>query len=402
MWKLLVADDEPKIRRGIVGLFDWSSLNIQVIGQAEDGEVALKIIEEERPDIILLDICMPFLSGLDLVEKIRSRLSTSIIIIISGYDEFAYAQKALKLKVFDYILKPIDSDMLGNVIDKAIKELNKIKEERSYLDWSNKQIEDNSEALKQSFLSNWVNGRLNYEQLLDELNFFDIKFNNNLGIMVLTVVERLSLVVSGNNWQKKTLNFAITNIVSEVLSNWTTVLAFVDDEDNIVIIMDTENNLEWFGLCSLIEEKIYNYLHYTVIVEQKRVNNILSITESYKAIIEGIARKVKYKPVVLLAIRYINKNYFVNDLNLEKVAEEFEVNPSYLSKLLKQQTGMSFIDYVTNIRINKAMCIMEDPSVKIYEVAELVGYSNQHYFCKAFKKVTGFSPSEYRGGVISS
>ena len=102
--------------------------------------------------------------------------------------------------------------------------------------------------------------------------------------------------------------------------------------------------------------------------------------------------------MALLTIKYIEENYYLNDLNINDISDKLEVTSSYLSKLLKKETGLSFIDYLTNIRIKKAMYIMEDPTIKIYDVAELVGYSNQHYFCRAFKRVVGFSPTEYKRG----
>lgn len=109
-------------------------------------------------------------------------------------------------------------------------------------------------------------------------------------------------------------------------------------------------------------------------------------------------KKKKCSPIVLLTIKHIEDGYYSNDLNINDIAEKLEVTSSYLSKLLKKETGLSFIDYLTNIRIKKAMYIMEDPTIKIYDVAELVGYSNQHYFCRAFKKVIGISPTDYKRG----
>ncbi|WP_411682078.1 response regulator [Clostridium thailandense] len=399
MFKLLIADDEARIRKGLKNSLNWSDMNIEIVGEAEDGEIALKIIEDKKPDIILIDICMPFLNGLDLIEKIKSSVSNSIIIIISGYDEFSYAQRALKLRVFDYILKPVDSKMLEGVILRATKELNKFQEKRNYLEWTNKHLEENSSALKQSFLNNWLSGKLTHEQLIDELDFFNINIGKDVGLIVIKVVERLALGVAIKSWDKKMLNFAIINIACEVLNKPEPILTFIDDDGNIVVIMNIDQNKSWHNVGALIEEKIYDYLHYTAIVDQKKVSNILTVRDCYISLINDINKKTQYKPVVLLVMKYICKNYCVNDLNLEKVSKEFNVSSSYLSKLLKQQIGMSFIDYVTSVRINKAMCIMEDPTVKIYEVAELVGYSNQHYFCKAFKKIMGFPPTEFRGGI---
>lgn len=111
-----------------------------------------------------------------------------------------------------------------------------------------------------------------------------------------------------------------------------------------------------------------------------------------------VNEKKKCSSMVLLAIKYIEDNYYSNELSINYISNKLEVTSSYLSKLLKKETGLSFIDYLTKIRIEKAMYIMEDPAVKIYDVAELVGYSNQHYFCRAFKKVVGVSPTEYKRG----
>lgn len=95
--------------------------------------------------------------------------------------------------------------------------------------------------------------------------------------------------------------------------------------------------------------------------------------------------------MVLLAIKYIEDNYYSNELSINYISNKLEVTSSYLSKLLKKETGLSFIDYLTKIRIEKAMYIMEDPAVKIYDVAELVGYSNQHYFVELLKSSWSFA-----------
>src|SRR5471030_1021752 len=129
MWKLVIADDEPKIRRGIEGILDWNDFNIDIVGEAEDGELALEVIQEKKPDIILLDINMPFLSGLNLLERLKDINNKSIVIIISGYDDFSYAQKALRFNVFDYILKPVNKKSMEDIITKAVYKLNKIKRE---------------------------------------------------------------------------------------------------------------------------------------------------------------------------------------------------------------------------------------------------------------------------------
>ncbi|MBP2646080.1 MAG: two component transcriptional regulator, AraC family, partial [Firmicutes bacterium] len=97
-----------------------------------------------------------------------------------------------------------------------------------------------------------------------------------------------------------------------------------------------------------------------------------------------------------LCQKYIEKYYYKEELSLSNLAEEIHMSPTYLSRLLKQEIGVSFIEYLTQVRVRKAIQLMSSSTVKMYEIAEQVGYSNQHYFSTAFKKVVGFSPAEYR------
>ena len=107
MFKLLIADDEQFVRKGLLDTLKWDEYNITVVEMAKNGREALEIAEKEKPDICLLDICMPLINGLDLIQKLKEVNPEVITIIVTGHDEFEYAQRAVKLKVFDYILKPV-------------------------------------------------------------------------------------------------------------------------------------------------------------------------------------------------------------------------------------------------------------------------------------------------------
>ena len=120
MFRVVIADDEEIIRNGLKKLILSYELHLSVVGLAEDGKEAIKLIEEFRPEIILMDINMPFMNGLDVIEKTKYLVPESKIIIISGYDQFDYAQKALHLGVYSYLLKPIRYKEFKNMIVKAI------------------------------------------------------------------------------------------------------------------------------------------------------------------------------------------------------------------------------------------------------------------------------------------
>ena len=399
MWKLVVADDEPKIRRGIEKVLDWGGLNIEIVGEAEDGEIALELIQKKNPDIILLDINMPFLNGLNLLQKLKELNNKSIVIIISGYDDFSYAQKALQFNVFDYILKPVSKKNIEEIIIKAVYKLNEREKENNYLEWVKEQLTENKDMLQKTFFSEWFNNKLTDEQVLKEIKFFSIEFGNNVGIIVIKLMEKLNIEIIGEKWDSELLEFAIANLLKDKFKELDSKFIFSDEKHNIILISKIDDMLEWAAASNTIEADISKYLKCNVIIEQDNVaEGVLRIKEEYIKIKNSVNEKKKCSPIVLLTIKYIEDSYYSNDLNINDISEKLEVNSSYLSKLLKKETGLSFIDYLTNIRIKKAMYIMEDPTIKIYDVAELVGYSNQHYFCRAFKKVVGISPTDYKRG----
>lgn len=131
MWNVLIADDEPKIRQGLRETMEGFGLPVSVCAEARNGADALEKIKEFHPDIILLDICMPKLSGIQLLEEIRKTEQECQVIIISGFNEFGYAKQAIRLGVSEYLLKPIVEEELKNAVLAVIKELEKPENQRN-------------------------------------------------------------------------------------------------------------------------------------------------------------------------------------------------------------------------------------------------------------------------------
>lgn len=128
MLKVLIVEDEDMIRKGLIHTVDWTSMECVVIGEARNGKEGLEKIQELKPDIIFTDIIMPKITGIEMLEKAKE-VAKFKSVILTSYSEFEYAQKAINLKVFDYLLKPVDEDALKNVVDKMRKE---IYEQRTY------------------------------------------------------------------------------------------------------------------------------------------------------------------------------------------------------------------------------------------------------------------------------
>lgn len=401
MLKVLIADDEPKIRRGLKNSIDWSELGIEVAGEAEDGEIALSLAKEIKPDILLVDICMPFLNGLEFISSLKGFLPDSIVIVITGHDEFAYAQQSIKLKVFDYLLKPVEKEHLYSVVSNAKDELIQLHQKNKYISWAEQQLKKNYPLLKERFLDEWIRGNIAGSEAEEQLEFFKLGLNQGSGMLIVRLAERYNSGDISREWDRQRILFAIHNIVDELVKACTPHVIFRDYRDNIIVLVPVADVSYWNELPGKISSMVEQYLKQVVIVaQQKMTGGILNAPDAYSKLAAEIAREENWTPVVMLAKSYIDANYSKEELTLQAVADEFKISPAYLSRLLRQEIGISFIDYLTQVRISKAMSLMEDPFIKMYEVAERVGYSSQHYFSTAFKRVTGISPAAYHKGGI--
>ena len=397
MLKIVIVDDEPKIRRGLKTLIASATLDMEVVGEAEDGEMALEVAKELRPDILLVDICMPFLNGLQFIEQLQSVAIDCIIIVITGHDEFAYAQKAIKLQVFDYLLKPVFGEQLVPILQRAEQELLNSRLQNEYLTWANQETKKNLPLLRQNFYKNWVNGQLSEDYIATQLNFLEIDLPSVSGVIVLKVAGQFTKGQLLKDWDRDLLLFSIENIYREILEQWQPYIMFHDDNDNLIVITPIHNLGEWYELSADLQQRVEEYLQQVVIIAQRPVTDLMTcISATYHELLLELNRKASYTPIVLLSQKHIETYYYKEDLSLQELADTIQISPTYLSRLLKNEIGVSFIEYLIQVRVEKAIQIMSDPTVKLYEVAQRVGYNNQHYFSTAFKKVVGLSPAEYR------
>ncbi|MDF2633675.1 MAG: two component transcriptional regulator, AraC family [Pelosinus sp.] len=397
MLKVLIVDDEPKIRRGLKSLIERAKLDMEVVGEAEDGEMALEVAKETLPDILLVDICMPFLNGLQFIEQLNGVLKDCIIIVITGHDEFSYAHQAIKLQVFDYLLKPVLENQLEVVLKRAEQQLVNSRLQNDYLNWANQETKKHLPILREAFCKDWINGQLNEEYITTQLPFLKLDLSPVSGMIVLKVAGQYTRGQLLKDWERDLLVFSIENICIELLKQWHPYIIFHDNADNLVAITPINSLNEWHELSISLQQVIEEHLEQVVIIAQRPLTDLVTgVSLAYRELITELNRKVSYTPVVLLSQKHIETYYYKEDFSLQDLAEIIKISPTYLSRLLKNEIGVSFIEYLTQVRVEKAIQIMSDPTIKLYEVAERVGYSNQHYFSTTFKKVVGLSPAEYR------
>lgn len=390
-WKILIADDEPKIRRGLHAQIDRLGLPCEVCAEAEDGEIALEAAERLRPDILLVDINMPFVNGLDFIEALRRTRADARVILITGYEEFEYARRALELDVHAYLLKPINVEELRRAVETAIDQLEVSRQRNRHFEWAIAQIGNRREFLREEFLRDAVSGRLEADEIREFRVYFDFPEPER---MMLMLISARSSAAREKPWQHTLRQYALQDALQEGPELRYRCL-FSDDRGNVLLLYDAPPELD-ARLAEAVHAALGGELGLTVQLETEPVTSLTRIAEAYDSAMERMLSSAQLSPIVEGAKAYIASHHSDPDLSLMEVAEALNVHPAYLSRTMKQELGMPFAKYLTNVRIGKAVQLMRDPSIRIWKVAEMVGYSGGNYFSAAFKKVLGVSPADYR------
>ncbi len=215
MYKVVLVDDEEYVMEGLEMCIDWQEYNMRIVGKAKNGEDALKIIKKEKPDIIITDIYMPKMDGLDLIEKTLEFLPHVKAIILSGYEDFKYAQTAIRNKAFDYILKPIESEKIEEVIVKAKerikKEQKKIENEKKLRE----QLKKSMPILKEKYMRYLLRDILNWEELRNQHDYLNINLEDNNFVVLVMDLEEIKEIESE---RKQLITLGIKNKIQNKIN----------------------------------------------------------------------------------------------------------------------------------------------------------------------------------------
>lgn len=335
MKQILIVDDEPMVRMGLAQLVRQCNPLFRTVVVANGAE-ALVQINKQRPDMLLTDIQMPKMDGLELCKQVQDMNVNVPIVVISGYDDFAYAQKCLTYGVKEYLLKPLTEHELYPVLNKLLLQQDhavpisffKVEEWLERVEatiWS-----ADLEALN-SLIEDWKHGDMTkgiQAQQLEQI------IADGLKILVkkLNAHGMVTFTTHPSPTQLNTIPDAIAYLQTEVVS-------------------------------------LYNQLFHW------RGGNQKSLFEEAKAYID---------------------THISEELSLEEVAEKMGLAPTYFSYIFKKMTNETFVQYRMKKRIEMAKRLLEIPHYKVVDVGVTIGYQNYPYFTKIFKKMTGCSPTEYR------
>ncbi|MEI8200610.1 MAG: response regulator [Eubacteriales bacterium] len=395
MYKVLIADDEMIIRSELAKAFDWQLFGMEIVGLAKNGLEALDMVETLKPDICLLDVNMPFINGLELIEKISITNKDIINVIISGHDEFQYAQKAVHLGVYDYVLKPIDEDSFVEMLRKIKVKLDQSENSRHHELLSNAIMKESKEQLQNEFLIRWLHGEKQQQEINEGLDYFHITLPANIGLVLIKL--NIPVGIAENDAAKASQFSKCQKLLYDYLKKDTVICSVNLRADCILLLISVSDIVVWNRMGRKIEQQLYTSIGLQVKVFKNLVpDGAMSVPAVFKLTENELKTESGYLPLVKKIKQYVEINYEDSQLRLQNFANDNQISISYLSKIFKQETGVVFIDYLIKFRIMKSLELLEQSSLKISEISEVVGYSSQHYYCEAFKKVMGMAPTEYR------
>lgn len=411
--KVLIVDDEKRIVEYLKYLLDWKSLGFHKVEGFYSSKGALQYIIDHEPEILITDIRMPELSGLDLAKIIKENELKTKVVILSGYNDFDYAQKAIRLEIADYLLKPVSSKELLPVINRIVEDVEK-NENYHYL-----KNEDSNyffiEGLATISNKHEYFYESDYHKIIwsEEIlpRFTKLKFfNKYLTILPADYPDIISTNLSDKLTKKnlqeifytaqKTMNtfeedylFPIELIKYVKEEKWQLILNTIDSLDSKLV-----NNC-WFqiDLLQVFSEKFPDLLKNIELSEMLEKKLIVNFASEYiKELMKNEnTKKDMNQKMVDKMVSYMKVNYR-EEITLDDLSKIVFMHPVTVSRLFKATTGSNISAFLSKIRLEEAARLLEHSNLLVGDIGNLVGYHKAQYFIKLFKQQYGVTPQKYR------
>lgn len=396
MYKVILVDDEPYILTILKDTVDWHKFNMEVCNIFESSLDALEYLKTHDIDLVITDILLPEMTGMELIELSREINENTMYIILSAYDNFDYAVNALKLNVFDYALKPLDYDkfenILLNVSEKLAKTTKVSDTDFDFLMHSDTAIQFIKEEITASeFLSILKDDGHSFYS--SDPQCFILKFKiNNLTDYLSNVwkhgIDRLYSTI--NYFMRAISDNKIIFIPITLIFNDLTFFAVAKDNS-----FNSLKSVESFTskLCKNISAYIKADMEFYDIKFFNDLSNSQKVASLFVDFPEQDTSE-NYNPIGQ-SIKYIHEHY-MEDISLTEVSRIVCLSPYHFSRLFKKETGENLIDYINKVRIEKAHDLIIATNDNITSIYKAVGFNSKNYFYKLFKKYYSLTPQQYR------
>ncbi len=441
MYKVMIIDDEPTIRERLKNIISWKELSLAFSCEAGDSNTARELFFLHRPSIVITDINIPLISGLELCREFAQVYPDTRFIVITGYNDFEYVKSSVALGAVDLISKPIMKDEINQSLRKATDYFRSLFQTQEKMQALKKVLRENQSLLLDRHIS-----RLFYSPQAASAQ------------SILSSLEKLGLDIQGRHyfvlilspdWNTFPADFdrdlilsSIQNIGDDFMDNGRYHhYAFCDSHFNLNYLISwnlSPSNDHLEQLSNNIRDRIWLYYHasihggislstrslseihtlwiqawnsckysyqmddYPILNYQNlkqlphRLKNPLTSFTPESERKPGATQTVRQNRLIASAKHYIQEHLSDQNLGLSAVSEKIGLSSIYFCNLFHKEVGISFNEYLNNERIKKARQLLADPSLKIYEVSYAVGYGNPKYFNFIFKKLVKLTPSEYR------
>lgn len=534
MYRALLVDDEVLVRDAMRENIRWEESGFELAGVCENGKEAAEFIEENPVDLVITDICMPYMDGMELSRILYEKYPRIQIIILSGFGEFEYAKKAIQYKVSEYLLKPVTSAEMSELLQRMKEKLDAISREeqkRLTMEKNARVYKKNADVIRSRKLASLVMRNREVETSLEELKQMGIQLTASvfcIGIVNLDLYSRYYEQNEREMQDGTLMGFVVFNISQEIVENHTAGLAYQEEENQTVIIFQTDSPREFSGeierICRKIQQcvreasgldvsiavgpyvsqpgqlyrsyeearralegryllgkgqifiqdqedsrerdvslyqflpqlqeavrksdrteirhllleirecivesrsgknQIYSCLQQLVksleetvlrfggdpgslrgegtrlmrqVMEEKTFGQAMDLVTDYAERVADFMddqSRSQGKRLAMQAVDYIKKHYADPEMGLNDVCAYLGLSPSRFSTVFKEATGETFMEILIRTRMERAKELLENTSLKNYEIAEKVGFSDPHYFGTSFKRATGMTPTEY-------
>ncbi|HVJ48939.1 response regulator transcription factor [Desulfitobacterium sp.] len=356
MFKVLIVDDDKSVRYMLKRYRNWADYGFEMEEEASDGKEALGKLTDRHIDLIITDIKMPGMNGIEFLSELRLRKWDICTILLSTHSDFEYAKQGIRLGAFDFMSKPLDDNILGEALERT----------KAFLE----------EKTKQKI-------RVKKEHILIEetLTLFYPKNKE----------KRIANLILSGNWaalaEAETAFTELSKLLDQDLFKTAKLL------ENMILNLSGALIME-FSWLTKVENAAFNPVLQNTgsLSEMKsefldRIKDLVSVIKKYDL--------HQSDSMIRKTCQYLI-DHLGDDITLELIANEVHVSKDYLGKVFKQKIGINFNDYSTKVKMEYAKHLLGTNQYKNYEVSEKLGYSSSDYFCRLFKSYTGFTPSQFR------